>query len=970
MTEGLSEYARLKTLLNRLADEPPASRESLLQEILADEPELADRVRGMLSNSDDDFLEGNLFDVFDLEIDTPEDTETIEPPARQIGRQIGPFCLERVLGEGGMGIVYLARQQDPVERTVALKLISTHATQSQRIRFERESMALARLAHPNVAMMYQSGISETGEPYVAMEYIDGLPISAWCREHQVPLTQRLELFLGACMGVAHAHEKGVLHRDIKPSNILVTEVDGQPTAKVIDFGIAGLMDTNTPDAARLTRQQLLGTPAYMSPESVKLADRDSLDARSDVYSLGIVLFELLVGRTPHETENLPLAEWVHFLGTAESPSIARVYANLPEDFRLKLATQMQTTPRLVERRLQPDLNAILHQALALDPSARYASSRELGEDLRRHLSGDAVLAHPPSRIYAARKLIQRHWLVISAVALLVVVLSGGIIVRSFEVERTRLALRESLAISDFLVDLLEHASPFRIDDHTDAHVVTLQDIIDQAASEMDERFADQPAVRERFLHTLGRVFGERGQYQQSIDLLSEALQMSEQSSKVDELDRARLLSDLGSSLLGLMQIEQAGPILLRGMALAESLEDESSLLVAELSHSLGNLFLVKLRFDQAEKYHLRALKLRQENLPDSDILIAISYNEVATTLINSWDIDRVLPYAEQALARFEKQLPAGHHWIGIAQNNLSVILSRQGRHTEAVAMLRKALQETTELLGEHHVNIADYWHNIAINLLELGEREKAMEAMEKHQDILGQVLGPKAVRTLEAQHEIFHMAFFNEDFEAALKGYQDILHTHQDIMGERSIHALDTELDVVKALIELEKFDEADTILRHMIPLLDEVAGSDNQRSLRGRLLQARSIGRQGDPGAATERLDDIYDKGLAGLPARSLLMGQIYEELSRQEIAKGSYQTAISWGHKALDHWSIFHSNYHIPQSHELLGQANLASGNITKAYEHLAEAVSRYQNLLPEHHPRRIESEKALIEIESAAR
>ena len=969
MAEDAAEYARLKALLERLAEESSASRDALLQDILADEPELGQRVQRMLSNADENFLEGNLFDVFDIERGTIDETDAVSRLTRQAGSQIGPFILERVLGEGGMGIVYLARQQEPVERIVALKLISTHATQSQRIRFERESMALARLAHPNVAVMYQSGISDTGEPYVAMEYIEGLPISNWCREHRVPLRQRLELFLGACRGVAHAHEKGVLHRDIKPSNILVTEIDGQATAKVIDFGIAGLMDADSADIARLTRQQLLGTPAYMSPESVKVADRDSLDARSDVYALGIVLFELLVGRTPHATENLPLAEWVHFLSTAEAPSIAKVYADLPEDFRLKLAAQMQTTPRLLERRLQPDLDAILHKALALEPSQRYASSREFGEDLRRHLSGHAVLAHPPSRLYATRKLVQRHWLIISSVGLLIVVLSGGILARSIEVERTRLALNESLAISDFLVDLLEHASPFRIDDHTAAHAVTLQDIIDQAASEMDERFADQPAVRERFLHTLGRVFGERGQYQQSIDLLREALAMSEQSARVEKLDLARLLSDLGSSMLGLMQIEQAEPILLRGMALAESLEEEQPLLVAELSHSLGNLFLAKLQFTEAETYHKQALILRQENLPDDDILIAISSNELATTLINSWDIDRALPYAEQALARFEEKLPAGHHWIGIAQNNLSVIMTRQGRYADAVTMLRKALQDTIALLGEQHLSVADYWHNIAINLAELGEHEQAMAAMEKHLDILEQVLGPKAVRTLEARHEIAHMAFFNEAFEAALTGYRDILHTHQEIMGERSVHALDTELDVVKALIELEGFTEADKRLERVIPLLDAIAGPDNQRSLRGRLLLARSIGRQGDPDAATAQLDDIYDKGLEVLPGSSLLMGEIYEELTRQEIAKGAYQTAITWGHKALDHWSIFHSNYHVPQAHELLGKANLASGNITKAHDHLAEAVARYQQLLPEHHPRRIKSEKTLIEIESAA-
>ena len=747
------EYARLKEVLADLSELPAQDRLKEAQGRLADNPDLLGRVTQILEDldSDDTFLEKDLPSQFGARR-LIEDSAARRAAAanHHPGDTLGHFEILDVLGQGGMAVVYRALQRDPVERVVALKVISAHSTESQQQRFIRECGILARLSHPHVATMYDSGISASGEPWVAMELVEGPPITEACTKDRLSPEQRVELFIGACEGLAHAHRKGVLHRDVKPSNLLVRRVGGQPVVKVIDFGIAAALGPGDHIDSELTGRHLIGTPAYMSPESAHLTDRQALDMRSDVYALGVVLCELLCGTRPYDEAHLSLADWVNRLTSRDIPSVHVLFERLEPERQTRIADSMGVTPGGLKRRLRSDLGLVVRKSLARESEQRYASASEFADDLRRWLAGEAVLAHAPSTSYQLRKFVRRHWIGVLATLMVFVSLAGGLVARDIETRRARQAQAESDAISTFLIDLLEHASPLR----EEGDEVLLQDIIDHGSESLDERFADQPAVKARLLHTLGRVNGERGEYERGAELLSKSLAIMEQEYVGNEVERLEVISDLGVALRRLGRLNEAQELLENGLAGAEDVEAEHPLLVADLANSLGNAHVIKEDWAQAERYHRRALALREANLPAGDLKVTASYNNLSTVLINSWQPQAALPIARRVLQEWQANLPPGHPWIGIARNNLSVALARVGKEEESLALNMEALREAEQRLGPKHPDVADFWRNVSVTLGHLGRREEAVDAMQRHVDILSGALGPDVTRTLMAERRL------------------------------------------------------------------------------------------------------------------------------------------------------------------------------------------------------------------------
>lgn len=959
VNSATTDYQRLKELLCELADLPSDEREVAARNKLNHDPVLLSRVLKMLEGleQEEGFLEAELPGLLGFEALLDD---SIDPGKQEEGRlpgaSIGHFKIINRLGEGGMAVVYRALQTEPVKRNVALKVISIHATSIQRIRFERECSTLARFAHPNVAVMYESGVSPAGEPYVAMELIEGFPITDWCKQHQASIEQRIQLFIEVCQGLTHAHGKGILHRDIKPANLLVTEIDGKPVVKVIDFGIAAALTPGIDQLSNLTGQHLIGTPAYMSPESVHISDRQSLDARSDVYSLGVVLFELLCGKRPYDVYDLPLADWVKSLATRNAPHINHVFNRLPVAEKQAIARAAGTGPNRLARLLDSDLNAILGKAMALEPERRYESSHELAEELHRYLGGKAVNAHPPGRIYLTRKFLKRHWLGASFLAAMVLSLAGGIVARELEVRHTRLALEESNAISAFLVDLLEHASPLRLEGED----VLLQDIIDRGSEQLSERFADQPAVHARMLHTLGRIYGERGDYPYGGKLMEEALALMQSPAGVNNPEgEVRLLSDLGVAYRRQGRMEESQQILLEGLEKARSLSPAQPLLEAEMENSLGNVYVVTEDYPRAETHHSRALALRQAELPAGDLQITSSKNNLASVFINSWQLDRALPYAQQTLAEWTAGLPAGHPWIAIARNNLSIIFDRLGMKQEALQLLLEALADSQQRLGPDHPDVADIWRNISNTLIELGKRQEGREALEEYVRIISGSLGPGAPRTLAAERRTAALDLFDQQYARALDSLDSIQKRLPPIDRDSNL-SMQVEFDRVRALMGLHRYDEARGILL-------SIAHAQGTNYLEQKRLAALVAGETGNPEIAIQELLVLQKLAQQDLSERDPIHGGILMDLTQMAMESRDYTQAIDFASRAYSFWKSIYRTSLTLQAQQWLGRANIEAGQRSTGMQQLTEAVQGLRNFLPADHPYLLDVESRLAEYSS---
>ncbi|HET9888279.1 MAG TPA: serine/threonine-protein kinase, partial [bacterium] len=473
--------------------------------------------------------------------------------------------------------MYLAEQLRPIRRHVALKLIKPGMDTKQVIaRFEAERQALALMDHPCIAQVHEAGETETGRPYFAMEYVEGIPITTFCDREGLRIPQRLELFLQVCDAIQHAHQKGVIHRDIKPSNVLVAMRDGSPSPKLIDFGIVkatiAIVANTMLGSTMMTREgMIVGTLGYMSPEQA--SGSPTVDTRSDIYSFGALLYELLAGAPPFDAQRLRqavLSDAVRVIREEDPPTLTARFSRSNEQERKQIAEQRSVDPRRLARELEGELQWMTFRAMEKDPNRRYPSAAELAADIRRHLANEPVLAGAPSTMYRLRKYVRRHRVGVTAAAIaLAGIVAGGIaagIALNRAVRAEQLAKREaesSRQVSDFLVELFQSSTPNRSGGET----ITARTLLEEGRRRIETDATGDLQIRARLLRTIGDAHMGLGLYDDGLRLLTGALATSEAAEPRDELEIASQLRAVASGLSMAGKPESSAVLLERAMAL-------------------------------------------------------------------------------------------------------------------------------------------------------------------------------------------------------------------------------------------------------------------------------------------------------------------------------------------------------------------------------------------------------------------
>ena len=798
-----ADWGRLRRYFEESQSLSAVERVALLERVRKEDPDLGAQLEALVAQdeSDEVSLTGA---ISSAAAQLREDDAD-----RRIGLRLGPWRIVSHIARGGMGDVFEAERADgEFEQRVAIKLIGAGALSPDAVaRFRAERQILARLNHPNIAQIVDGGTADDGVTYLVMEYVDGLPVDSYCREHGLNVEDRLKLFRRICDVLEFAHRNLVVHRDIKPSNILINQ-DGEP--KLLDFGIAKLLETDAPTEPAAPATTRIMTPDYASPEQILGLP---ITTSCDVYSLGVLLYELLTGRRPHQLRNKRPSELERAVCEVTPPKPSTVVS---EDTGVGYAR-----PSAVGRKLAGELDNIVMMALRVKPEDRYGSVQQLSADLRRFLDGQPVVARGRSWGYLAAKFLRRNRVPVAIATLAVLGITAlvGFHIQQISAERdlVRLEAERTAAISDFLQSIFNVANP----DENRGETITARDILDQGAARLETELADQPAIRSTLLTTVGTVYGFLGLYDDAIRILEEAV--AYERSQGDPVALARSLELLGRNVYetgdldrGLALLEEA-----QGILVANGLEEHP--LATQTLYSLGQVHLFRGDFDESLEYHTASLALIEQLDSRDAIDISAAEGGIGQTLQMQGDVAAAEVHYRRSVAARRAMDGERPSITGLTYvHNLATILHELGKDDEAETLYLEVYREEPVVAGEDHPDRDAAMTNLGRFYQETGRPVEAEKFLREAVEHSARTRGERHRYTAYNMNNLASLLHRTGQVEASRRTYQDVLSIYGESLPAGHPYIASAKVGYAGLLNTVGDYGDAETEARAAIAICEE----------------------------------------------------------------------------------------------------------------------------------------------------
>jgi serine/threonine protein kinase/tetratricopeptide (TPR) repeat protein len=830
---------------------PTAERERYLQRACNSNAHLLARLTALL-------------DAFGDAVNFIEDGPSAAFPSSD---RIGAYRVLRELGEGGCAVAYLAEQMAPVKRQVALKVIKPGMdTKAVIVRFEAERQVLALLDHPNIAKVFDAGATSEGRSYFVMELVRGIRITEYCAQSRMTIYQRLSLFIQVCQAIQHAHQKGIIHRDIKPSNVLVTMHDGLPLAKVIDFGIAKATQGRLIDQTLHTEiDQIMGTPAYISPEQTQ-SSQTAVDTRSDIYSLGVLLYELLTDHTPFDAHELAEAgiEGLRKRICAEEPlRPSRRLASFDEALLRRIAIGHGITATKLVRQVSDDLDWVVMQCLEKEPSRRYQTVNELIADLERYLRHDLVLARPPSLAYKIRKFAHRNRIAFaSALVVVAFVVFIGVFSVAMTIQAQRIATERDRAererqqaekVSNVILNVFAIADPFQSLDSNFSGAA----LLNQAANSIERELRDQPVVRARMRQAIGRAYTRRGEFKLSVQHLRDAVEVLNRTVGADS-ETLTAMIDLSYALRNSGDLKGAHEQLTRGEDLATRSGLKQSAGYARLLMNRGRVQVNEGRIPEAQGNFNRSLELYRRIIGTQSAEVAEVLGDLSETFMWIDNYTAAERAARQAITIFEATVPPIHPDRVRTESVLAEALYLLNQQDEAATILLDALRKNTQLFGPTSAQVADILDRLAIVRYAQGHFVES-ESVAREALTIGRIAyGPQHLMTGNIATTLGRTLVRLQKYTEAETRLREALDIFAVAVPSDHQYVASTEYFLGEVLVATNRLSEAETVLTDSMNRWKR-AGAPPWRAARSASALGEALYRQGRTQEAEKYLSESF---------------------------------------------------------------------------------------------------------------